>query len=785
MAKFELFKGPYNPQIAEQAVLKYWDENSFFKPEYNADEKVVDSTDTLKEYLTKNPDKKFVIIDPPPNAYGRPHLGNISGYAYQDLMGRFWRMNGKRVLLFPGKDHAGIQGEIVVLREFFRKQGKSKNNMTREQFYKETYAYFTDMMADALKDEKRIGLSADFERNVFTLDPAIVDNVLSTFEKLYEADKVYKGVRIVNWCPSCKTALADIDTEKKERESTMYYLRYPLKEKVGDLEYITVATTRPETMLGDTAVVVNPEDDRYKQLHGKTVVLPLVNREIPIITDGQVDMTVGTGCLKLTPAHAPEDYEIMLRWNELHPNNQVDWINVIDPDGNMCGPIGKYVGLSTDAAKTAVIEDFKAQELYDKEETISQRIPVCERCKTIIQPLMSSQWFIKVDDMKEKALEAVKTEEISIHPKYMTKKYNHWMKNLRDWPISRALWWGYQFPVWYKGTLETTYNEAGKVIEMIGGIPVGDFKDAVEKGLAKVSKTSPGEGWIQDDNVFDTWFSSGQWPYVTLEKEGLLDVMYPTDTMETGYDILELWVSRMVMLGLFRTGKIPFKDVYLHGLIRAADGQKMSKSKGNVVTLDDLVGEFGADAIRMLYIVGNKAGASYRLDKEKLAGNRNFLNKVWNASRYVFFATSDLTEPWKLNEKELAFTEDDKKIIAEARDMATQVEKKVKNFRFGLVAVDLIQSFWHSFCDTYIEQVKGRLYTKDRDGNPINTSAEEIASRTAGQWTLWYVLGAYLKMLHPYTPFITEYLWESYPKAPSDSETIMYAKWPDTTATAE
>lgn len=778
MATFELFKGPYNPQLAEQAILNFWGAHQYFKPEYNAVTKIVDSTEELKKYLKENPDKKFVIIDPPPNAYGRPHLGNISGYAYQDLLGRFWRMQGKRVLLFPGKDHAGIQGEIVVLREHFRPQGKSKASMSREQFYKETYEYFTGMMAQALTDEKRIGLSADFDRNVFTLDPAIVDNVLTTFIKLYEKNKVYKGVRIVNWCPSCKTALADIDTEKKEREATMYYLRYPLKEKVGEIEYITVATTRPETMLGDTAVVVNPEDVRYKSLHGKTIILPLVNREIPIITDGQVDMTVGTGGLKLTPAHAPEDYEIMLRWNEQHPDSAVDWINVVDPDGKMCGPIGKYKGLTAEEAKNAVLEDFKEQHLYEKEETISQRIPVCERCKTIIQPLMSSQWFINVDEMREKGIDAVKSGEISIHPKYMTKKYFHWMKNLRDWPISRALWWGYRFPVWYKGALDTTYGEDGKVIELIGGEIVHDFSDAVEKGLAKVSKVSPGEGWIQDENVFDTWFSSGQWPYVTLEKEGLLDVMYPTDTMETGYDILEFWVSRMIMLGLFRTGEVPFKDVYLHGLIRAADGQKMSKSKGNVVTLDDLVGEFGADAIRMLYIVGNKAGASYRLDKEKLAGNRNFLNKVWNASKYVFFSISDLEKPWELQEAALAFTEDDKKIITEAREMAAQVEKKIKNYRFGLVAVDLIQSFWHSFCDTYIEQVKSRLYTKDKEGNPINDSEEGIASRKAGQWTLWFVLGMYLKMLHPYIPFITEYLWASYPKAESESETLMYAKWP-------
>jgi valyl-tRNA synthetase len=391
---------------------------------------------------------------------------------------------------------------------------------------------------------------------------------------------------------------------------------------------------------------------------------------------------------------------------------------------------------------------------------------------------MSSQWFVKIDELRNKGIEAVKSGEVTIHPKYMTKKYLYWMKNLRDWPISRSLWWGYRFPVWYKGQLEVSFNDNGKVIEKIGGVEVADFDEAVSKGIAIVSKTSPGEGWIQDENVFDTWFSSGQWPYVTLEKEGLLDALYPTDVLDTSYDILEMWVSRMIMLGYYRTGKRPFKDVYLHGLIKAADGQKMSKSKGNVVTLDDLVGEFGADAIRMLYIVGNKAGASYRIDKEKLTGNRNFLNKVWNASRYVFFSTSDLEKPWEIDESSLIFNEDDTKMITEAREIAAKVEKKIANFRFGLVAVDLIQSFWHSFCDVYLEAVKSRLYTKDKEGNPINTTPEAIASRKAGQWTLWYLLGVYLKLLHPYIPFITEYLWESYPKAPTESETIMYSQWP-------
>jgi len=778
MKKFELYRGPYNPVKSEEAVLDYWSKQSFFKPEFNPITRKVDSTEDMIKELTNHPEKRYCNVNPPPNAYGRPHLGNLSGYAYQDLMARFWRLKGKRVLMLPGKDHAGIQGEIVVLREHFRPQGKSKKTMTRESFYKETYNFFTKNMQQALEDEKRIGLSADFERNTFTLDPEIVKRVLGTFVNLYKDDQVYKGVRIVNWCPSCKTALADIDTEKKERISKMYYIKYPLKTAIGDTTEITIATTRPETMLGDTAVVVDPKDERYTHLHGATIVLPLVNREIPIITDGIIDETMGTGCLKLTPAHAPEDYEIMLRWNETNPNKPIDWLNVIDSEAKMCGPVGKYSGLSVEEARTEVIADLKELNLYVKEEETEQRIPVCERCKSIIEPLMSSQWFVKMDKLKAQGIKAVKDKEINIHPKYMTKKYLYWMKHLRDWPISRALWWGYRIPVWYKGKLETVVNEEGKISETINDIHFSSFSEAVEKGLAKVSIESPGTDWIQDDNVFDTWFSSGQWAYVTLENEGLLDTFYPTNVMETGYDILEIWVSRMIMLGYYKTGKKPFGDVYLHGLINAADGQKMSKSKGNVVTLDDLVGEYGADALRMLYIIGNKAGANYRLDKEKLKGYRNFLNKIWNASRFVFFSIQDLDKPWDLNQKELNFTNEDTEMLDTLNSIIKAVDEKTQRFRFGLVGIDLIQSFWGTFCDTYLEQIKQRMYKKDREGNPINTSTEAIASREAAQWVLWHALGVYLKLLHPYIPFITEYIWDSYPKSENESQTIMYSKWP-------
>jgi valyl-tRNA synthetase len=776
---FEFYKGPYDPNKSEVVVLNHWLTNKYYKPEYNPETQKLESTEEMKALIAENPDKKFTIIDPPPNAYDRPHVGNISGYAYQDLLGRFWRQQGKRVLLFPGKDHAGIQGEVVVLRDYFRPKGITKKDISREDFYKQTYEYFVGMMEKARKDEQRIGLSADFDRDVFTLDPEIVKNVLQTFVNLYEDKKVYKGVRIVNWCPSCQTALADIDTEKKDREGKMYYINYPIKDSNG--EYITVATTRPETMLGDTAIVVHPEDERYKKYIGKTAILPLLNRELPIITDPIIDRETGTGALKLTPAHAPEDYEIMLRWNAQHPDRKVDMIAVIDKNEKMAGPAGKYAGmhgLSVHEAIPKIVDDLKHEGYFQKEEDIVQRIPVCERCKTVVQPILSSQWFIDVAELKKFGADAVESGEVKIHPKYMTKKYLHWINNLRDWPISRSLWWGYRIPAWYKGKVEESIDKEGRVVETISGVEVTDFNDAVTKGVAKISLESPGEGWIQDEDVFDTWFSSGQWPYVTLQKEDLFDTFYPTDVMETGYDILEFWVSRMIMLGKYRTGKYPFKDVYLHGIVKAADGQKMSKSKGNNVTLDELVNEFGADVVRLWYILGNKAGASYRVDKEKMKGHRNFLNKLWNASRFVINNVSQSPEIIDTKREELKLTDYDEQMLKQAEDMAKEVASKIKTFKFGLVALDLYQSFWRSFCDEYIESVKHRLYTKDREGNPINQSPEEQESRKAAQWTLWYVLGMYLKMLHPYIPFITEFLWQSYPKATSESRTIMYAKWP-------
>lgn len=895
-----LDKGPYKANQIEGEILDFWLKNNFYKPEYNPKQEKIVSTNEMKK------DKRpcFCIICPPPNAYDRPHLGNVSGYAYQDLLGRYWRMHGHKVLLFPGKDHAGIQGEIVVLRDHFKPQGLSKKNLTREQFYQKTYQFFEKNMTIALKDEQRIGLSADYDRNVFTLHPTIVKTILETFVRLHQDKQIYKGVRIVNWCPSCLTALADIDTEKKDHTGKLYYIKYPVlgeKQHVwrlsfydqktlaamisgqktietralnpeekpdryfgdiksgdiivavdknnhqqthlfkvtktsifkdlthlwneGDLDkissgstpktrkelehnynklapdyakkanknglialsiaplnaskdfkhYLTVATTRPETMLGDTAVVVNPKDKRYKKLVGRQVLLPLTNRAIPIITSPMVDLELGTGVLKLTPAHAPEDYEIMLNWNNDHPKNKLGYVNVIDKKAKMVGPIGQFFGLDVDKARQEVVNSLDKLGLFTKSEDQEQRLAVCERCKTVIEPQMSSQWFIRVAKIKAKAVEVVQKGKVKIHPQYMSKKYFHWMENLRDWPISRSLWWGYRVPTWYKGAIKETIDDSGQIAETIANQPVKDLEDAIKKGLAKISLKSPGKGWIQDDNVFDTWFSSGQWPYATLMKEDLMDTFYPTQVMETGYDILPFWVSRMIMLGLYRTKQVPFTDVYLHGMINAPDGQKMSKSKHNVVNMDDVVEKYGADVLRLFYIVGNKAGANYRIDFTKIEGYHRFLNKIWNATRFIFNNLEDIPPNFaNLKKSQLKLTSKDKQLLQSTNKLMDRTEKMVKSFRFGIVAVDIQQQFWHDFCDIYLEEVKERLYTKDKNGKPKDYDKE---SRLAAQWTLYQTLRTYLHILHPYIPFITEKIWQEFPKTKNDKKSLMYSQW--------
>jgi len=1125
-----LADGPYQPQAIEDDILAYWLEQRLYKPE------TADSIFRKQSWRVRTGTHadKFTIINPPPNAYARPHMGNVSGYAYQDLFGRRARMQGKTTLLLPGKDHAAQQAEIVYIKEVLLPKGQKKEDFTREEFYQNAYDYFTGIMKIAQADEKRIGLSADFDRDLFTLDPRVAATVYRTFAKMWNENMVYKGVRLVNWSPGLNSAVADIDTERKTVQSKMYYLKYalpgtaqevetfesnhkkknsveatilgeslsktiyqaitaegvnvyfsssseigadtkvtieldgiavfsagplgligrhadqkPLSTEVNDKRFnalfkalnnvklglasafiklfseatnpeykettyargFIIGTVRPETKFGDTAIAANPNDARYKDYLETELELLSLNGPVKIrfIADPAVDQEFGTGLLKITPAHSATDYEIYLRYNASHLENPIGYKNVIGKDSRLNHIAGLARNLHAETDREQIADLFREHGLIVYDEPSESNITICERTKTTIQPIMSSQWFVDTDKLKLPALEAVRSGTIKIHPDYMTKKLEIWLENLRDWPISRSIWWGYQIPVYYKGELTEVTDELGQLVVQVGEQGIADMADGIDKGLiklklandfapilipglgspenstvyrdlkvkypwaqiveipninnpkysdyasafgklvlnqdsiviahslgcpailnyltanklkikhlilvapsteqsakyeqwietgfwenkstwktanlakelaliysdndetqaggvsaftefaqllngprlsqenakqhfwtykysheskeltrilaqaaetaAKVQKQELQEmsaaGWQQDGDVFDTWFSSGQWPYATLQAEGLMNY-YPTAVMETGFDILELWVSRMIMLGVYTQDAIPFENVYLHGLIKAEDGQKMSKSKGNIVYTSDIIAEYGADALRMMYIVGNRAGASYRADAKKLKGYRNFLNKIWNASKFIFtnfnneltpevqgriniqlqkleelkFQVTDSGQELKFNLAELknipkveiveklAGIDIEQLLIKNLAELVANVDNHMDNFRPGMAAEEIYLNFWQLFADIYVEQVKSRLFLFDREDQPINRAPEQIASREKALTHLLFALKTYLKLLHPFTPFITEHIWQTLPLEMRESETILYSQWP-------
>ncbi len=720
--------GAYNFIETEKEILKYWEDNKFFKPETNPN---------------NLPNRKtYTVILPPPNANGSLHVGHASGYTYQDMIGRYQRMNGKEVLLLPGKDHAGIQTEVVFEKEL-EKQGIKKAELGRDIFYQKCYEFCMSMSEIGRKQEKSFGLSADYERELFTLDPRVVKTVLDTFVRMFADKFVYKGSRIVNWCVRCQTTLADIDTDHKEREGNLWYVKYKI---VDSDEYIQVATSRPETIMGDTALVVHPEDERYTSLIGKRAIVPIVNREIPIITTGRIDREFGTGVLKLTPAHAQDDWVIKEEW-ENQTGEKIPSINVIWKDGKLTGPIpAKYKGMKVNVAREEFVKELSELGLLEKTEKITQNIIICERCKSVIEPLISSQWFINVSDLKK-----VK-DDVEIIPENMWDNFRRWMENLRDWPVSRQLWWGYRLPVWYKGIREEFVNEMGEVREMISNV---ELKAENFNDLVKVQLESPGEGWNQDPDVLDTWFSSGQWPYATLmAREGDFEKYYPTQLLETSYDILYLWVSRMVMLGQYRTGISPFEKVYLHGLITDDKGQKMSKSKGNGIDPAFMQEKYGTDALRWSLIKGSHAGQPTAMYEEKVKSARNFMNKIWNASRFVLeFAKSDIDfENLDLSKLE----KDEQEMISHIEELKAKHEKLMNQFSFGYLSDVLYESFWFVFCDKYIENSKKKIgnFSEGEYVREDSDSADNIRA------VLNYSLRVYLILLHPMIPFITEKVWQ-------------------------
>jgi len=899
--------GAYEPLKYEEEILKNWIESKFYKPEYDPRKDRVKTTEEMK----KDDRPPFCIICPPPNAYDRPHIGNLSGYAYQDAMGRYERMRGKKVLLFPGKDHAGIDGEAVFVREELDTKGIDKFSIDRKEFYKQVWDWQMNKKEAILKDEKIIGLSADFDRDLFTLDPKVVNIVLSTFVDMFKKDIIYKGVRIINWDPKARSPISDSQCERKEREGILYTLRYPIINqhvwklnfykneilnrikdgtktvetralnpeeperyfgniKAGDLiickdkqdnsnpsiykkvkkfeiytnfeevyknvnntevftkkytsvdelkneynklaigygdkiekngliaiyleelspeDYIYIATTRPETMFGDTAIAVNPEDEKYHSLLGKKVILPILDKEIPIISDPKVEKEFGTGALKITPAHAIDDYEIMLNWNFKNKDKQIGYVNVINKDLKLCGPVpGKYLDMKYNVAKSIIVEDMKEQGILIKEEKIIQNILISERTGAIIEPLISSQWFMSVETLRNPVINMVRNGETIIHPKSMENKFYHWMENLRDWAISRSLWWGYQLPVWYAGSIEEKIDDNGQIKDYINIDGKSKVLDYDNPEHIKVQIEPPTNAkWIQDDNVLDTWFSSGQWSYATLMVEGLMDTFYPSNVMETMYDILTKWVVNMMILSQFKTEKAPFKHVYLHGMVLAADGQKMSKSKRNAIPFDDLHNQYGIDALRMCYFYQNKAGGSYSLSHDKMKNFRNFNNKIWNASKFVLMNLEDIDkEEWfdsislcknidQFNELIIQkqykkhFQEEDITMVERIYYIERKYHICLEKFRYGIITEELYNEFWHTFCDVYIEKAKTKIKPKEGE---VDKEAKK-----SSQIVLYYSLRSFLKMLHPFIPYITEKVWQEVPKSRNDHRSLMYTMW--------
>ena len=707
----------------EKEISKLWYDSELTNP------------DRMTEHLKETGEKvkePFTIILPPPNANGNLHLGHVCGYSFHDVIGRYMRMTGHPTLLLPGKDHAGIQTETVFVKHL-KEQGKSKEDLGREKFYEEVYKFCMSNIENAREQEKRIGLSADYSRELFTLDPKLTKIVYETFYKMFEEGLIYRDKRIINQCPNCMTALADIDVEHEERRGIFAYIIYPfveegdrkLAKKLLGVEGITVATTRPETMLGDTAVAVNPQDERYKVFVGKKVLLPIVEREIPVIADEETDMETGTGAVKVTPAHSPVDFEIGKKHN-------LEIVNVINEEGKMVGDIPeRFKGMKTVECSKALCKELDEKGLLVKIENIKHEVAVCERCRTPIEPIISNQWYLDVSSLAKKALENIEEGKLKVFPKGQQKALVHFFEEIQPWCISRQLWWGQRIPVWYKGG-KKKYDEEG-----------GDIS------LGENAPDNSGE-WEAETDVFDTWFSSGQWPFSTLGGPGSKDYekYYPTQLMIHARDILFWWSARMVMMGLYRTGQLPFFDIFLTGMILAPDGSKMSKSKGNSVEPKEIFDKYWADSLRLWYYSDALPGSNAPVREEKIKGNRNFVNKIWNASRFILMNVqeSELEEISRRIESRMEETER----IKETKEHVKKVGEYIEKYQFNLGAEKIREFFWHKFCDIWIEQVKESI------------EGEEIGSERRIQYLseLLYLLKENLKIIHPFMPFVTESIWQ-------------------------
>ena len=704
----------YEPRQVESGIYKAWMDAGCFHAE-------------------PNPDKKpFSIVMPPPNVTGQLHMGHAMDATLQDILTRFKRMQGYEALWMPGTDHAGIATQIKVEEELRKNEGLTRYDLGREKFLERVWAWKEKYGNRIVEQQMKLGASCDWERQRFTMDEGCSKAVRETFCELYDKGLIYKGSRIINWCPHCITALSDAEVEYQDKPGHLWHMRYPLTDGSG---YLVVATTRPETMMGDTGVAVNPADERYKDLVGKTCILPLMNREIPIVADEYVEMDFGTGCVKMTPAHDPNDFEVGLRHN-------LDTIRVIDDNGKINANGGKYEGMDRYECRKAVIADLEELGLLEKVEDYSHNVGTCYRCGTDVEPLISAQWFVKMEPLAKEALRVVKDGEVKFVPDRFSKTYINWMENVHDWCISRQLWWGHQIPAW-------TCQDCGHI--------------TVDREDPTCCAKCGSKNIVREEDVLDTWFSSALWPFSTLgwpEKTEMLDYFYPTSVLVTGYDIIFFWVARMIFSGCEQMKKYPFEKVLIHGLVRDDKGRKMSKSLGNGIDPLEMADKFGADALRFNLITGNSPGNDMRFYVEKCEAMRNFANKIWNASRFVMMnLTIDKVElPEKL---EL----EDKWVLSKLNTLIKEVTDNMEAYELGVASAKVYDFIWDTYCDWYIEMTKARMQGDDEE------------AKIAAQNVLCYVLIEMLKLLHPFMPFITEEIYQALPHDEKDAF-IMTSAWP-------
>ena len=705
----------YDPKVVEDHIYQTWLDNNCFRAELD-------------------PDKKpFSIVMPPPNVTGQLHMGHALDATLQDILTRFKRMQGYSALWLPGTDHAGIATQIKVEENLRVEEGLTRYDLGREKFLERVWDWKNKYGDRIVKQQMKLGASCDWSRSRFTMDEGCSKAVRETFCELYDKGLIYKGSRIINWCPHCLTALSDAEVEYSDKPGHLWHLRYPLADGSG--KYLVVATTRPETMMGDTGVAVNPNDERYKDLVGKTCILPLMNREIPIVADEYVEMDFGTGCVKMTPAHDPNDFEVGLRQN-------LETIRVLDDNGKVVEGYGRYSGMDRYEARKAIVADLEEQGYLVKVEPHQHNVGTCYRCHNDVEPLISAQWFVKMEPLAKEALRVVREGEVKFVPERFAKTYTNWMENVHDWCISRQLWWGHQIPAWY-------CDECGHI-----NVSREDPTACAKCGCTKLTR---------EEDVLDTWFSSALWPFSTLgwpEETKDLAYWYPTSVMVTGYDIIFFWVARMIFSGMEQMKKEPFHTVFIHGLVRDDKGRKMSKSLGNGIDPLEMAEKYGADALRFNLITGNSPGNDMRFYVEKCEAMRNFANKIWNASRYVLMnLTIEKTGLPAADKLEI----EDKWVLSRLNTLIREVTENLDSYELGVASSKVYDFIWDTYCDWYIELTKARLYGENEE------------SKETAQQVLVYVLDQILRLLHPFMPFITEEIWQA---IPHEGDFLMKAQWP-------